>query len=92
MLTEKEVATLLARYVDENFTTRTSASRFFQVTPQFLSAVIKGRKRPNKPMLEALGLEKVVDRQVYYEKVPQNVESPSRLAEDEPSNDSDGGI
>lgn len=49
-----------AVHVCKKFKNQSAASQFYGVSPAFVSSVLKGRKAPNKAILEDMGLERRV--------------------------------
>ena len=62
----KDISKQFRVYLAEHFEFQTDAAEHFDVTPQFISAVARGRKDPTRQMLEAMGVNKVRETTVKY--------------------------
>lgn len=51
------IAKLLTRYVEKTYKSRREAAEKWSVSPSFVSAVLKGNKRPTAAMLKDIGYE-----------------------------------
>lgn len=58
-----------SRHIFFEHGTKTRAAEHWNVSPAFVSSVANGTKRPNKKMLEDMGLELVIERKYVKVKV-----------------------
>lgn len=68
-MTEQDVLTMVRDKVREH-RTQVAAARYFDISPQFMNAVLQGLRPPTAKMAEKLGLERTVVRYVVYRPHP----------------------
>lgn len=59
LLTHEDVAEKLFWHIRKNYRSQSAAAQRWGVTPSFVSACIHEKKKPNKKMLEEMGLETI---------------------------------
>jgi hypothetical protein len=59
-MNENEIVAALTAYVTQNFGTQTKAAAAWGLSDAYVSAVLTGKKRPNRQMQEALGVRRVI--------------------------------
>lgn len=65
-LNKKTMTTKLKLFIFRNYSTATSYADSKGVSPQFISAVLRGVKEPSDSILEDLGLKKMIVKEVTY--------------------------
>ncbi|AUR85572.1 DNA-binding domain protein [Vibrio phage 1.076.O._10N.286.51.B7] len=60
-MNNEEVISLIKIYIDDHFAgSQSQYAESMNVSPQFVSAVLRNKKSPSKQMMEHIGVEKIV--------------------------------